>query len=105
MTFDRFLRKSVPFFMEIPGQRFTILFLCTWNAGRSIFAEYFMRNLGSDRFDSFSARGKPMMVRSLSKHSRSLNQPIFGLPSRMRYQSAAFNNLTSPSFRDRLRTN
>jgi arsenate reductase len=58
MTFGRFPGKSA-FFMVIPGQRFTILFLCTWNAGRSIFAEYLMRDLGSDRFDSFSAGVKP----------------------------------------------
>src|SRR5260370_832812 len=58
MIFGRFPGQSA-FSMAIPGQRFTILFLCTWNAGRSIFAEYLMRDLGSDRFDSFSAGVKP----------------------------------------------
>jgi arsenate reductase len=57
--FGRFFGKFTAFSMEIPGQRFTILFLCTWNAARSIFAEYFMRDLGSDRFDSLSAGVKP----------------------------------------------
>ncbi len=45
--------------METAAQRFKILFLSTWNTGRSIFAEYFMRDLGSDRFDAFSAGVKP----------------------------------------------
>ena len=45
--------------METAAQRFKILFLSTWNTGRSIFAEYFMRDLGSDRFEAFSAGVKP----------------------------------------------
>jgi arsenate reductase (thioredoxin) len=45
--------------MEASGQNFKILFLCTWNASRSIFAEYFMKELGSSRFASFSAGVTP----------------------------------------------
>jgi arsenate reductase (thioredoxin) len=45
--------------MAVHDPRFRILFLCTWNAGRSIFAEYLLRDLGSDRFVSFSAGVKP----------------------------------------------
>jgi protein-tyrosine-phosphatase len=45
--------------METSGQNFKILFLCTWNASRSIFAEYFMKELGSSRFASFSAGVTP----------------------------------------------
>jgi arsenate reductase (thioredoxin) len=45
--------------METSGQKFRILFLCTWNASRSIFAEYFMRELGANRFDAVSAGVKP----------------------------------------------
>jgi arsenate reductase (thioredoxin) len=45
--------------MISPGQKFKILFLCTWNASRSIFAEYFMKDLGSRRFDAFSAGVTP----------------------------------------------
>jgi protein-tyrosine-phosphatase len=40
--------------------RFSILFLCRWNAGRSILAEYFMRELGSQRFEVFSAGVTPL---------------------------------------------
>src|SRR5277367_4918425 len=46
--------------METPVQRFKILFLCTLNASRSIFAEYFMKDIGSDRFETFSAGVTPM---------------------------------------------
>jgi len=45
--------------MQTPAQKFRILFLCTWNASRSIFAEYFMKDLGSDRFEAFSAGVTP----------------------------------------------
>ncbi|HYY31144.1 MAG TPA: arsenate reductase ArsC [Chthoniobacterales bacterium] len=45
--------------MQTPAQKFRILFLCTWNASRSIFAEYFMKELGSDRFEAFSAGVTP----------------------------------------------
>jgi arsenate reductase len=45
--------------MQTPAQKFRILFLCTWNASRSIFAEFFMKELGSDRFEAFSAGVTP----------------------------------------------
>jgi arsenate reductase (thioredoxin) len=45
--------------MQTPAQKFRILFLCTWNASRSIFAEYFMKELGSARFEPFSAGATP----------------------------------------------
>src|SRR6476469_10307610 len=45
--------------METPPQKFKILFLCTWNASRSILAEYFMKDMGSSRFESFSAGVTP----------------------------------------------
>jgi arsenate reductase len=41
--------------MDTSAQNFKILFLCTWNASRSIFAEYFMKEIGSGRFEAFSA--------------------------------------------------
>ena len=46
--------------MEIPARKFKILFLCTRNASRSIFAEYFMKDIGSDRFGTFSAGVTPI---------------------------------------------
>ena len=45
--------------MQTPAQKFKILFLCTWNASRSIFAEYFMKEIGSNRFEAFSAGVTP----------------------------------------------
>ena len=45
--------------MEAPAHRFKILFLCTWNASRSIFAEYFMKDIGSDRFEALSGGVTP----------------------------------------------
>jgi arsenate reductase (thioredoxin) len=45
--------------METPAQKFKILFLCTWNASRSIFAEYFMKDIGSGRFEALSAGVTP----------------------------------------------
>jgi arsenate reductase len=45
--------------METPAQTFKILFLCTWNASRSIFAEYFMNDISSGRFEAFSAGVTP----------------------------------------------
>jgi arsenate reductase len=45
--------------MNPSAQKFKILFLCTWNASRSIFAEYFMKDIGSIRFEAFSAGINP----------------------------------------------
>jgi arsenate reductase len=45
--------------VETPGHKFKILFLCTWNSSRSIFAEYFMKDLGSRHFEAFSAGVTP----------------------------------------------
>ena|SRR6516225_8381003 len=51
--------ESSSFPMSRPAQKFKILFLCTWNASRSIFAEYFMKEMGSSRFEAFSAGVTP----------------------------------------------
>jgi arsenate reductase len=40
------------------SQKFRVLFLCSGNADRSIFAEHFLRSLGNDRFEVYSG-GEP----------------------------------------------
>ena len=39
--------------------KFRVLFLCTSNSDRSIFAEYFLRAAGGDRFDVYSGGESP----------------------------------------------
>ena len=57
--FATLARDLACFSMETPAQKFKILFLCTWNASRSIFAEYFMKDIGVGRFEAFSAGVTP----------------------------------------------
>jgi arsenate reductase len=48
--------------MANPASRETVLFICTHNAGRSQMAEFLLRRLHGDRYETFSAGTDPKPV-------------------------------------------
>jgi arsenate reductase len=48
--------------VDVETRPYRVLFLCTGNSARSVFAEYFLRRLGGAHFEAYSAGANPSGV-------------------------------------------
>src|SRR5215471_11374853 len=63
--------------MEHGDHPYRVLFLCTGNSARSVFAEYFLRKLGHGRYESYSAGAKPSGV--VNPYTLTVLRKLFGI--------------------------
>jgi len=79
------------------GRKFNVLFICTGNSARSIFAESILRDMAGDRFVAYSAGTKPRS--ELNSHASDVLAQKGHDVSMLRSKNiAAFQGLDAPKF-------